>query len=328
MGSFAPSSTGVSRSWMYHPLSVVVRSARGESSLAARLARALSTFHQVGRVRHGAVVGGDPGAQDCWGVVEVDGRQSAFRREGHFDLPALRLLLLDADLVVVDGPVDDGSMVIVETDAQGAGMETLSPTSSFSLVACVGPRPPRVPPGGIACFRDDDFDGLVDHLRDQIDLRLQDRPLWGLLETEHGPDHSASVALAEFLRGCTTGLLVRGTQAASWGRFGAIALEAGHPSWGRLGALLSLWDFDPSGAYFRVDAASGADVDLQRLLRERDPLQCATAFREIQTHLPRVDAVIWEPKSRSKILQSVAAGLSCPQRTLVHARTKLLDRSV
>lgn len=318
---------------MYHPLSVVVRSARTNSDLSSKLARALSGFHQVGLVRHGPDAVGDRGSEaisevlGCWGAVEVDGRQSFFRREGHFDLPALRLLLLDADLVVVDGAVDDGSMVVVETDAQGLGLESISPASRAALVACVGSRPAQVPPGGVACFSDADVDGLVDHLRDQIDLRLQARPFWGLLETEHGPDHRESAQLADFLRGCTTGLLVRGTQADRWGRFGAIGLDAtGHPAWGKLGALLSLWDFDPAGAFFRLEAAS-AGGDLQRLLRERDPFQCATAFREDQTHLPKVDAVIWEPKSRSKILQSVAAGLSCPQRALVHARTKLLDRS-
>jgi hypothetical protein len=63
-----------------------------------------------------------------------------------------------------------------------------------------------------------------------------------------------------------------------------------------------------------------------RLVALRDPFRTATVYRGSNTHLPTAFPGIWEPKSRIRILQALAAGLSCPERILVHSRIQLLDR--
>ncbi|MBK8801137.1 MAG: hypothetical protein IPN71_03600 [Fibrobacteres bacterium] len=320
-----------SKSWVYHPQSIVVRSPRKDSDFSRRLAKALGAFHQVGLVFHGecafrlAAFDALSNGEGCWGEVAVDGRQSAFHRQGHFELPALRLLLLEADLVVVDGAIDDGSAVVLELDSAGGGWESLGESARSQVVACVGPRPSYVPPGGVAWFPDQDLDGLVDYLRDHFERKMGERRLWWVLETDESPEHPALAAMVGEWLAANRPVAVRGTCAQQWERLGAVPLgPSSHPGWGKLGALLSLWDFDPSAAFFQVNGVQA--LDLENLLAQRDAFQFATAYRETQTHLPQTGAVIWEPKSRAKILQSVAAGLSCPQRVLVHARTRLLDR--
>jgi len=299
--------------------------------LARRLVQALSEVFQVGLVFHGQGALEKSGlvhsSQRPWAEMGVDGRQSTIWREGHFELPALRLQLLDADLVVVDGSLDDTSPWILETDGE-VEWEGLLPSALASLQACVGPRPARVPPGGVACFSDDDMEGLVEHIRERLDSRLAKRPLWGVLETDCGPDSPEVAAMGGLLARHTRGLLVRGAQAANWERSGATILGASsYPSLGRVGETLSLWDFDPHAAFFQVKLAGERQVDLEGLLARRDPLRFATVFHETQSHLPSMDAVIWEPKARARIFQSLAAGVGCPQRILVHSRIELVGRS-
>lgn len=330
-----PQAPNASKSWIYHPHAVVVRSLLPSSPLPQRLAVALGEFHQTGMVIHGeraldALGAAVPTAwQGIWGALVVDGRRSLFQRQGHLDFPSLRLMLLEADLVVVSGDVDDGSPVILELDASGGGWEALADSVRARVIACVGPRPTQVPPGGLAWFAPSDLDGLVDHLLDHFERAVRDRPLWGVLETDASPADSLATSMAPAMFESCRRIAVRGARAKEWVRFGALALEPpGHSAWGKLGALLSLWDFDPCGAFVQVSLEAGPATDLDRLLLKRDPFQFATAFREPQSHLPQLGAVIWEPKSRSKVLQGLAAGLTCPQRVLVQTRTQLVDRSI
>ena len=70
----------------------------------------------------------------------------------------------------------------------------------------------------------------------------------------------------------------------------------------------------------RLDAAT-----LHTLLRQRDSSREATAFISSHDGLPEPLCAIWEPASRSKLLERVQAGRSCPRKALIQGDTQLLQ---
>jgi hypothetical protein len=101
-----------------------------------------------------------------------------------------------------------------------------------------------------------------------------------------------------------------------------------HPAWRELGAIVSCQERRRDAAFLVLDGSpESAQTELiDRLVGARDPYRTATVIRATDTHLPSPFPGIWEAKSRIRILQASAAGLSCPQRILTHSRIQLLDR--
>lgn len=308
--------------WSYHPLEIVVRPSSGESVLARRLAKGLSGGLRVGLVRHGAQAAArSPEALDqealdggVWGLVAVNGKSSLVVCDGHLDLFTQRSILSDADLVVVDGGPESASMLVVELDANGRGLERLPASRHPAVAAVVGAVRPvgPLPSGGVAWFAHDRLDALVDHLLGLAEERLRARPLWGLALP--GADDQTVQALGEH---CPRVFQAReGMDAES--------IANRHPALGDLGVVLSCLESFPEAAFL---AAGGgcSSVDLDQLCQGRDPFKAATAFRETQTHLPIVSPVVWEPKARVRIHQALGAGIHCVQRILTHSHIRLLD---
>lgn len=68
-----------------------------------------------------------------------------------------------------------------------------------------------------------------------------------------------------------------------------------------------------------------SDQILVRLIRMRDPSRLATAFRSASDGLPEPLCAIYEPASRTAILESIAQGRNCPRKFLINSRIPLLE---
>ncbi len=308
--------------WSYHPLEIVVKPSCGDSVLARRLAKELSGELRIGLVRHGALAtAGSPDRLDqdaleggVWGLVAANGKASLAVRDGHLDLFTQRSILADADLVVVDGGSDSASMLVVELDANGGGLERIPASRLASVAAVVGAVRPvgQLPSGGVAWFAPDRLEALIDHLLGLLEERLRARPMWGLALP--GADARTVQALGE--------RCARVFQAQDGS--GAEPIASRHPALGDLGWVLSCLESYPDTAFLVAGGASDG-VDLDLVCQRRNPLRMATACREDQTHLPIPDPVVWEPKARLRIHQALGAGIHCVQRILTHSHIELLD---
>lgn len=325
-------------SWAYHPLEFVVRPRGGDSTLARRLATSFSLCHQTALVRHGASMFAKPTEQSglaqaradgIWTAVSANGQDCLVTREGHFDLPLQRQLLSEADLVVVEGRIESPRPWIMELDPDGRGLEDLSDAQLANLAATFGPhRPARTPPGGVPWFRPEDLDELSDHLLEHLERELRQRPLDGVLFCDRDAHDPVAARSAKLLAEHCDHCFVVGSSDPNWERMGWRSLETSHhPRLGTLGWILSALERRPNSAWLVLDdSAASNDPDVvHRLISRRDPLRTATAYRDEQTHLPRTFPSLWEPKSRARILLSLASGISCPQRILTHARIQLLE---
>jgi hypothetical protein len=309
-----------------------------ESVLARRLATNLSQFHQVALVRHGPSYLARPLEQSgigaarvegVWAVVGTNGQDCLYSHEGHFDLLQQRTLLVDTDLAIVEGNLEAQAPAVLELDPDGGGIENLPSSVRENLVACVGPRRPQtVPSGGVPWFRPEDEDGLLDLCLDHLGRSLRKRPLWGLLLAQGRADRPDLVASARALSEQCDRCLIPGPADPSWVAMGWEGVENAFPALGALGVVLSCQALGQDAALFILDdSPDQAEAEsVQRLVDLRDPFRTATVYRETDTHLPRPFPGIWEAKSRIRILQASAAGLSCPQRVLTHSRIQLLDR--
>ena len=303
--------------WSYHPVEVVVRSAIPGSDLAHRIAGGLSSSLEVGIVHHGplAAVEGWGNESGAGAEIAANGQSSLYRRRGHLDLAQQRTLLTDLDVVVVDGDLDGEGVQVLEL---GAGDADLSGADE-RVAACVGEhRPVRVRPGGIPWFPADDLQGLVEVVEERLDGWLRSRPLLGLVHLDPGREGADLPSL--LADRCAETFL-----APPHLRSGLETVSSRWPEMEGLGAILSLQERSPEAGILSIRGDLPAPHRLDRLLQARDPFAVATAFRLPDTHLPDPSLSIWEPKSRARIFQFLAAGVSCPQRLLAQSRVRLLD---
>jgi molybdopterin-guanine dinucleotide biosynthesis protein A len=65
---------------------------------------------------------------------------------------------------------------------------------------------------------------------------------------------------------------------------------------------------------------------LSHLLRARNPLRAATAYRSSQDGLPEPLCAIYEPSSREALLAYITSGKQCPRKFLINSNTELVDQ--
>ncbi len=318
---------------MYHPQEIVVHPFGVGSDLASALARILSTTHHVGLVRHGARVEANSKLDDrpWWAELSVNGKESHLATAGHLDLFQQRTILVDADLVVVEGCPQTSTPVVLELGPQGEGLGEASSAVLARAAALVGPQRPcgQLPSGGIPWFERSNLEGLADHLLEVLEREMRKVPLWKLfLSLDLATDPPLRAAL-ENGSGQDGRIFVPSSDLAAKLLPGCETAPDLHPGWGELGRILSCLETFPEAAFLVMGKglAERFEAKMERLVSQRNPYRVATAFREVDTHLPETTPSIWEPKARLKIHQALAADIRCPQRILTHSRTELLDPS-
>jgi molybdopterin-guanine dinucleotide biosynthesis protein A len=68
-----------------------------------------------------------------------------------------------------------------------------------------------------------------------------------------------------------------------------------------------------------------SDAALSQLMRERDPLSLATAYRSVHDSLPEPLCAIWEPAAGAALAAYQAGGGSCPRKFLIRHAAHLLE---
>jgi molybdenum cofactor guanylyltransferase len=99
---------------------------------------------------------------------------------------------------------------------------------------------------------------------------------------------------------------------------------------GPTGAILSAFQKNPNVAWLVVacdlpllDAAT-----IEFLIKNRDPKNIATAFRNPETGWTEPLITIWESKSYAILLNFLAQGISCPRKVLMNSETCVLEAPI
>lgn len=302
-------------------MEVLVRTNR--AALARRIAAGLSAHHRAGLVVHSpsascrAWADGEPDLARAEGVPVVlgaNGRECILVQEGHFDLLQQRTLLSDLDLVVVSGPLESSGPTVLDLEGEDPDLSD----ASAQVVACTGARPLRVPPGGLPWFPPGEEDGIVEVLLERLSTLGRSRPVWALLV---GGGEVPADLLSTLSGNCARWFHPNPSVLP-----GAEAVDSRWPDCEGMGDILELQGMDSGASILRIDQdRPGCAAAAERLLLGREPMRVATALRHPDTHLPDSALSIWEPRSRARILQGLATGITCPDRILAHSTVHLLD---
>ena len=98
---------------------------------------------------------------------------------------------------------------------------------------------------------------------------------------------------------------------------------------GPMAGILSALDTNADVAWLVVacDLPNITDTTISQLLEQRDPNRPFSAYRSSRDNLPEPLCAIYEPTSRSIVVDTVEAGIRCPRKMLIRAGIPLLELS-
>ncbi len=357
------------RPFLYNPLEIAFPGVpgAGRSALVANLASRLAGEFDVGiavaeasdRPLSGiaqAGFGDYPGIDGGW-ILEAGALQVHVRR-GELDPGHRSALLLDHDLVLIDGPggPETPSFPFIESGDSTAGKSSGTGEDdppSGRIQACITTDPGlagKPAPSGngaeggdpVPCFHVDDMEGILGRLRGTLALRIAERPLHGLVltgggSTRMGSDKArlmyhgmpqaefACLLLGDFCR--EVYISSRSEQAETDSRRGRRQIHDVFLGFGPVGGILSAMLHEPEAAWLVLgcDLPFVDDRSLRALVERRRPARYATAFRSTFDGFPEPLCTIYEPKSRLRMLQYLALGNYCPRKTLFNSPIQLLE---
>jgi molybdopterin-guanine dinucleotide biosynthesis protein A len=120
---------------------------------------------------------------------------------------------------------------------------------------------------------------------------------------------------------------VRPDQVADPARAALPQIVDEHDGIGPIAGIAAAQAFFPDAAWLVLacDLPFVSERTLAHLIAMRDPSQPATAFRSSSNGMPEPLCAIYEPGSRSAILESIAQGRNCPRKFLARSRVPLLE---
>ena len=252
-------------------------------------------------------------------------------------------VLLDLDLVLVEGYKQSPLPKLVVLDAAGAALAPLLAGEFAPVLAVVGPGPrPAELPAALPYHPRDDIAGIAACVAAHLAVACAQRPLLGLLlaggrSTRMGRDKAAlayggqpqAARAAALLRGvcAETFVSVRPGQEPPAGLTDVPTLPDRFLDCGPMGGILSALFARPEAAWLVLacDLPFVTPATLAALLAGRRPERHASAFRSATDGFPEPLCAVYEPKSRFALLHFLALGYDCPRKVLINTRAALLD---
>lgn len=241
--------------------------------------------------------------------------------EGHKASPVPKLIMLDNELAILADPV------FTQPDAAPP-------------IAAIGPWPsaPQLP-WGIPYFQRDQIELIADYVSAFWAQTIAATPVYGLVlsggrSSRMGRDKAALTwhGEAELRRAvrllgphCSQVFVsCRADQAQDELRRDFPQIHDRFLDFGPLSGIMSAQHAHPQAAWLVLacDLPFLDEQALGALLAARDPFRFATAFQG-SDDLPEPLCTIYEPKSRARFLQFLAAGYDCPRKLLINSRIAL-----
>jgi molybdopterin-guanine dinucleotide biosynthesis protein MobB len=338
--------------WIFHPfeLAFVGYKNSGKTRLLAALAARLAGHgFQVGYLKrdaHGFQMD-HPGkdtqvlaqAGARWVMVADAQRQALLRPASVFPGPGLDLL--EPDLLLVEG--HKGLRLPRLALLDGAGALLADPAlGAYPPVAVIHPGECPPLPWDVPRWHRDDLDGIEGFVRRHLAARAAAVPVHGLVltggrSTRMGSDKAQlqfggrrlADRVGALLASCCAQVFIscRADQASLPGRQGRPQIHDILLDHGPIGGLLSAFHAHPEAAWLVLacDLPNLTPETLERLTAGRNPYRFATAFQGDQDR-PEPLCTLYEPKSRLRLWQFLAAGQPSPRDFLRQSPIALLER--
>lgn len=326
----------------------------GKTTLITSIIRKLSASYSIGYVKHDAhAFQMDREGKDtdrAWKsgastIFIVDGSHSAEIASGPVDIIRQKTLLLNCDLVLVEGFKKSLIDKIVVIDQNKKILEMYQSGVLENVVAFVGQEEAIAGlPAHVPYFHRDSIDSIAEFVLSRFKDKIGRTPLYGLvlaggrslrmqedksLISYHGRPQAE---VCYHLLSETCGNVFLSARANQWNEGQFSCLQQLHDRFldiGPLGGILTAMISHPQAAWMVVacDLPCLDQATLQTLLKGRNPFRMATAFQSAEDAFPEPLCAIYEPKSYSRLLQGFGVGVQCPRKMLINSSIRMLTLS-
>jgi molybdopterin-guanine dinucleotide biosynthesis protein MobB len=337
--------------WVFHPfeLAFVGYKNSGKTTLLAALtARLGASGLRVGYLKHDAHgFQMDRAGKDTDVLAAAGADLVAISDQDHQALlrtaprsPIQDLDLLEPDVLLVEGHKHLRLPRVALLDPAGAILADPA-LREHPPLAVVHPGACPDLPWDVPRFHRDDQDGIHRFVQATWAARAAKVPLHGLVLTgglsvrmgrdkaqlETGGRSQADRTFRLLEAFCAQVFISCRREQADWpGRRGRPQIHDILLDHGPVGGILSAFHDSPMAAWLVLacDLPCLGEATLRRLVRGRNPFRFATAFRGHGSH-PEPLCTIYEPKSRARLWQGLAAGRPCPSDLLALSPVALLE---
>lgn len=339
------------RRFFFNPLQVAVcgYSNSGKTTLIERLLPHFSDF-RVGYAKNAHAFQMDRDGKDSARIraagaadvlVSTPGGHALISSEPlpEQDLPDL---MIEDDLVVVEGFKDSPIPKLLVLDEPGKMLAKIGAGAFQPVIGCVGPGArPSALADDIAYLQRDQITEIAALLLAYLRAQCEQRPMCGLvlvggqsermgrdkaaLRYSDGPEQAEKCA-AMLQQYCPEVFISTRPGQEIGAAVGFERLPDTFVGYGPVGGILSALKARPEAAWLVLacDLPFATEATLGALLAGRNPFKACTAFRGPRDEAPEPLVAIYEPKSVFSLLQLLARGCHSPRRMMSNTRIELL----
>jgi len=334
---------------MFHPYEIAIcgYSDSGKTTLSARLIAHWAGSYRVGYVKHSGhdfdidregkdtAKARDAGASR---VLITNDAKTAMTTAEPLDFVQQRAAFDDCDFVLAEGWRHGAIPKIVIVGDGSEVLDDLRDDEAGPVVAAVG----GTAPAGLPCFDRDDVEGIAAFVIAHFEARAI--PLHGLVlaggrSTRMKKDKAsleyAGTSQLEHVYGLVSDVCAETFVSArrdQWENDRFADLPQLHDRFidvGPSGGILTALETDRDAAWLVV-ACDLPYLDAQTLhgvVEGRNSFKVATAYVSANDGMPEPLCAIYEPRARSRLLQFMAVGYTCPRKALLNSNVELLELS-
>jgi len=336
---------------MFHPFEIAVcgYSGSGKTTLVARLIEYFSPNYRVGYIKHSGhdfdidSKGKDTAKARDAGATRVfitNGTKTAMTTGETVDFIQQRTAFDDCDFVIAEGWRHGALPKIVVLDGNESVLLDLANDEDGPVLATVGGRASTQ--ADLPHFERDAIGEIAEFILAVFQERVASMPLYGLVlaggkstrmkkdkalleyagetQLEHAFDLVENMCEKSFVSS-------RQDQWAD-GRFSSLPqLHDQFAACGPTGGILTAMNTHRDAAWLVVacDLPYLDQETLTKLMDRRNSFKVATAYVSASDALPEPLCAIYEPHARSRLLQFMALGFTCPRKVLINSNVELLQ---
>ena len=336
---------------MFHPFEIAVcgYSGSGKTTLIARLIEHFAPEYRVGYIKHSGHnfdvdrQGKDTAKARDAGATRVfitNGEKTAMTTGEAVDFVQQRTAFDDCDFVLAEGWRHGAIQKIVVLGDNDKVLGDLADDEKGSVIATIGGRSGSR--ADLPHFERDAVGDIAGFILRTFHERVAATPVHGLVlaggkstrmmkdkaSLEYGGKTQLEHAF-DLVAGACAKVLVSARE-GQWqdGRFSVLPqLHDQFVDCGPTGGILTAMNTHRDAAWLAIacDLPYLDRETLADLVRKRNPLRVATAFVSANDGLPEPLCAIYEPRARSRLLQFMALGYTCPRKVLINSSVELLE---
>lgn len=341
-------------SYLFNPFEIFFSgfSGSGKTTLIEKLVKNLSDKYSIGYVKHDAhKFDMDYEGKDTFKLYNAGSNQVLINDKDHFaligkasensksslDFVLQKKNLLNSDFVFVEGYKYNPYPKIVIIDEKEEILKDFEDGKVTNVIAFVGIEK-IYEKDLIPYFNRDDIDRISNFIISYFEEKFLTLPIYGLvlaggqssrMKTNkadliyHGKsqlEHSCDL-LSKFCDKVFISSREEQNYISNYEKIHDTFLNIGP-----MGGILSALTFLPKSSFLVLacDMPYITEESIKKLIKERNPFKFATSYINLENNFPEPLCTIYEPKSKSRLLDFLSMDYSCPRKVLINSEVKLV----